>query len=241
MERLWASADSAYRAKLLAALPINSSARLLDVGCDDGAWTDQLRLKVAIPPDQVYGLEIVSERADLASAHGFDVRTGDLEERWPFADDSMDIVHANQVIEHVKRLDHFVEELKRVLVPQGLALVCTENLASWHNVGALALGYQPFSVTNISSLRPIGNRFALHAGEAPVGESWQHIHVVTLTALRDLFLAHGFVIESSWGAGYHPLPRRIASALAALDPRHAHFIAVAARTPEPSDTLGQPG
>jgi SAM-dependent methyltransferase len=241
MERLWASADSAYRAKLLATLPIDSSARLLDVGCDDGAWTDQLRLKVAIPPDQVYGLEIVSERADLASARGFDVRTGDLEGRWPFADDSMDIVHANQVIEHVKRLDHFVEELKRVLVPQGLALVCTENLASWHNVGALALGYQPFSVTNISSLRPIGNRFALHAGEAPLGESWQHIHVVTLTALRDLFLAHGLVIESSWGAGYHPLPGRIASALAALDPRHAHFIAVAARSPEPSDTLGQPG
>lgn len=241
MERLWASADSAYRAKLLATLPIDSSARLLDVGCDDGVWTDQLRLKVTIPPDQVYGLEIVSERADLASARGFDVRTGDLEGRWPFADDSMDIVHANQVIEHVKRLDHFVEELKRVLVPQGLALVCTENLASWHNVGALALGYQPFSVTNISSLRPIGNRFALHAGEAPVGESWQHIHVVTLTALRDLFLAHGLVIESSWGAGYHPLPGRIASALAALDPRHAHFIAVAARSPEPSDTLGRPG
>ena len=241
MERLWASADSAYRAKLLATLPIESSARLLDVGCDDGAWTDRLRLKVAIPPDQVYGLEIVPERADLARARGFDVRTGDLEGRWPFADDSMDIVHANQVIEHVKRLDHFVEELKRVLAPQGLALICTENLASWHNVGALALGYQPFSVTNISSLRPIGNRFALHAGEAPVGESWQHIHVVTLTALRDLFLAHGLVIESSWGAGYHPLPGRIASGLAALDPRHAHFIAVAARSPERADTLGRPG
>jgi SAM-dependent methyltransferase len=229
MERLWASADSAYRTKLLESLPVDPSVRLLDVGCDDGAWTEQLRQRVTAPPDQVHGLEIVSQRANLARARGFDVRAGDLEDRWPFADDSMDIVHANQIIEHVKRLDHFVEELNRVLVPGGLALVCTENLASWHNVGALALGYQPFSVTNISNLRPIGNRFALHAGEEPAGESWQHIHVVTLTALRDLFVAHGLVVESSWGAGYHPLPRRLASGLAALDPRHAHFIAIAAR------------
>jgi SAM-dependent methyltransferase len=232
MERLWASADSAYRAKLLETLPVDATARLLDVGCDDGAWTEQLRQRVTVPPDQVHGLEIVPQRANLARARGFDVRTDDIEGSWPFPDDSMDIVHANQVIEHVKRLDHFVEELKRVLAPQGLALVCTENLASWHNVGALALGYQPFSVTNISNLRPIGNRFALHAGEEPAGESWQHIHVVTLTALRDLFLAHGFAVESSWGAGYHPLPGRLASGLAALDPRHAHFIAVAARVPD---------
>jgi SAM-dependent methyltransferase len=232
MEHLWGGAEAAYRAKLLETLPVDPSARLLDVGCDDGAWTEELRQRLTIPAGRVYGLEIVPERAELARARGFDIRTGDLEGSWPFDDGSVKIVHANQVIEHVKRLDHFVEELKRVLAPNGLAIICTENLASWHNVGALALGYQPFSVTNISNLRPIGNRFALHAGEQPVGESWQHIHVVTLTALRDLFVAHGLAVESSWGVGYHPLPRRIASLLARIDPRHAHFIAVAARAPD---------
>jgi SAM-dependent methyltransferase len=229
MERLWNDAESAYRHKLLDTLTADPSARLLDVGCDDGFWTDEIRQKLGIPPDQVYGLEIVSERADLARARGFDVRSGDLEGSWPFEDGSVDIVHANQVIEHVKRLDHFVQETKRVLVPGGVALVCTENLASWHNLGALVLGFQPFSVTNISNLRPIGNPFALHAGEPPVGESWQHVHVVTLTALRDIFQAHGFELAASWGAGYHPFPGRVASGLAALDPRHAHFIAVLAR------------
>jgi SAM-dependent methyltransferase len=226
MERLWTDAESLCRRKILDSIRPDPSAVLLDVGCDDGAWTEQLRSRLGIPPAQTFGLEIVPERAELARARGFEIRTGDLEDRWPFDDRSFDVVHANQVIEHVKRLDHFVGEIKRVLVQDGSALVATENLASWHNVAALALGYQPFSVANISTLRPIGNRFALHAGELPAGESWQHVHVITLTALRDIFTAHGFTVESSWGAGYHPFPGLPARWLARLDPRHAHFIGV---------------
>jgi trans-aconitate methyltransferase len=102
MERLWADADAAYRARLVASLPTDPSLTLLDVGCDDGGWTDTLRQKLGIPPAQVFGLEIVDERAEAARSRGFDIRSGDLEERWPFDDSSMNVVHANQVIEHVK-------------------------------------------------------------------------------------------------------------------------------------------
>ena len=230
MERLWADAESAYRAKILDSLAADPSTRLLDVGCDDGTWTEEVRARLRVPPDQVHGLEIVPERAELARSRGFDVQTGDLDATWPFDDRSMDLVHANQVIEHVRRLDHFVAEIKRVLVPGGLTVVCTENLASWHNVAALTFGYQPFSLVNISAVRAIGNRFALHAGEQPGADSWQHVHVLTLTALRDVFLAHGLTIETFWGTGYHPLPGRLAAQLARLDPRHSHFVAVVART-----------
>jgi SAM-dependent methyltransferase len=229
MERLWADAEAAYRAKILDSLREDPSAVLLDVGCNDGSWTEELRGRIGNSPEQVRGLELVPERAGLARARGFDVRTGDLEQAWPFADGSIDVLHANQVIEHVKRVDHFVAELKRVLRAEGRAIVCTENLASWHNVAALVLGYQPFSLANISNVRPIGNRFALHSGEPPAGESLQHVNVMTLTALHDLFDAHGLTIESSWGTGYHPLSGRLAWRLAELDPRHAHFIGIVAR------------
>lgn len=229
MRKLWADAEDAYREEILAALPpANPSTVALDVGCDDGAWTEVVRERLAIPPGQVAGLEIVPERAALARDRGFDVRVGDIDRRWPFEDDSFDVVHANQVIEHVQRLDHFVDETLRVLRPGGRVLVCTENLASWHNVSALALGYQPFSLTNVSTQRPIGNPFALHAGENGSLESWQHVHVLSLLGLRDLFDAHGFAVTGAWGTGYHPFSGRLASWLATHDPRHAHFVGVAA-------------
>ena len=232
MERLWSDAERAYHARLLEALPTGPELTLLDVGCDDGEWTEELRQRIGTAENRVVGLEIVEKRAELARSRGFDIRRSDLDEPWPVDHSSIDIVHANQVIEHVKRLDHFVTEIRRVLVPGGLAVICTENLASWHNLGALVLGYQPFSSTNISNERPIGNPFALHAGEPNErGEPWQHIHVVTLIALRDIFAAHGFSVEGSWGTGYHPLPGRLGARLARLDPRHAHFIGVSVRAP----------
>jgi SAM-dependent methyltransferase len=230
MQRRWTDAETAYHAKILESLPQDPDVLLLDAGCDDGEWTEEVRRKLGVRPRQVYGLEIVDERAALARRRGFDVATGDLDEPWPFEDAAFDVVHANQVIEHVVRLDHFVAELRRVLACDGVAVVCTENLASWHNVAAVALGYQPFSLTNVSSVRPIGNRFALHAGEpSSLGESWQHVHVLTLAGLCDVFAAHGFGIVSSWGTGYYPFGKRVASVLAARDPRHAHFVGVIAR------------
>jgi SAM-dependent methyltransferase len=231
MERRWDEAESAYHAKILDALDPDPPAPLLDVGCDDGAWTEQLAQKLDLLADQVHGIELVAERAALARDRGFEITVSDLDLRWPFDDETFDVVHANQVIEHVQRLDHFMSELRRVLAPGGLAVVCTENLASWHNVGALALGYQPFSLTNVSDVRPIGNRFALHAGEQPAYETWQHVHVLTLAGLRDIFSAHGFEVEESWGTGYYPFPRRVSKYLSDRDPRHAHFIAVVARAP----------
>jgi len=229
MDRRWGEAEASYHEKILDSLDRNPSAVVLDVGCDDGAWTDEVRSWIGVPAHHVHGLELVDERAELARRRGFHVHTGDIEELWPFPDNYFDVVHANQVIEHVLQLDHFVTEIRRVLKPRGVAVVCTENLASWHNVGALALGYQPFSLTNVSNVRPIGNRFALHAGEQPEYESWQHVHVLTMSGLVDIFSAHGFTVTDSWGTGYYAVPRLLASPLASIDPKHAHFIAVVAR------------
>jgi len=228
-ERLYQAVDDEYRRRILELLPRGAAC-----GCSTwaattgsgrrrcaGAWAP----RPARPRDRDR-----PGAAAPARARGFEVRGGDLEERWPFEDASADVVHANQVIEHVKRLDHFVGEVRRVLAAGGVAVVCTENLASWHNVAALVLGLMPFSLTDISATGPVGNPFALHAGE-PVGrgESWQHIHVLTTVALRDLFAAHGFAVERTFAAGYYPAVGRLATALAARDPRHAHFIGIVAR------------
>jgi Methyltransferase domain len=69
MARLWADAESAYRARILETLPeADPSARLLDVGCDDGGWTEEVRRRLSVPANHVHGLEIVKVRADAARA-----------------------------------------------------------------------------------------------------------------------------------------------------------------------------
>lgn len=229
MERMWAGAERDYRRKLLASFEHDGAALLLDVGCDDGSWTEQVRRRLEIPVEQVHGLEIVPGRAELARGRGFHVRTGDLEDEWPFDRASFTVVHANQVIEHVKRLDHFAAEIGRVLQPGGRAVICTENLASWHNIAALLAGYMPFSLTNISTSGAIGNPFSLAMTPASeLDPAWFHTRVLTGVGLTQIFDLHGLSVIEQLASGYHPLPSPIAERIARRDFRHAAFIGVVA-------------
>ena len=230
MQRLYLEADHGYRDQILSLLPARPELRILDVVCDDGAWTSELARKAGAAPSQVAGIEILERRRQLALARGFDVRGADLDELWPFDDSSFDVVHANQVIEHVHGLDHFVSETRRVLAVGGQAIVCTENLASWHNIFALTMGWMPFSLSNISARGNVGNPLSLHMGEEPAhGDSWQHTRVLSLSGLRSIFQLHGMTVESVFASGYYPASGELSRALARRDARHAHFIGVAAR------------
>jgi SAM-dependent methyltransferase len=228
-QRLWDESERLYQQRLLDAVPALAEGRMLDVGCDDGAWTDEVRRRAGLPAEAVSGIEIVESRRELATRRGFTVKAADIEGPWPFDDGEFALVHANQVIEHVKRLDPFVTEIHRVLAPGGQVLICTENLASWHNIGALVAGWQPFSVTNISSTGAVGNPMALHDEAHEFGETWQHIHVVTLRALVELFEVHGLVVEHQFAAGYYPLRGHLGSWAASKNPGHGHFIGIRAR------------
>ena len=136
-------------------------------------------------------------------------------------------MHANQVIEHLSDTDTFVKETHRLLKPEGYAVVCTENLASWHNIFSLILGWQPFSLSNVCERRfQVGNPLAIHTGESPRNpSSWQHMRVFAYRGLREIFEEYGFEIERCVGSGYYPLP----SQLSKLDPRHAAFLTVKVR------------
>jgi SAM-dependent methyltransferase len=200
---------------------------LLDCGCDDGTWTVKLGERVGNA--SLSGIEIVEQRRLRAKERGIDARPGDLNDKFPFPDEAFDIVHANQVIEHLADTDNFIRETYRVLKPGGYTVICTENLASWHNIFALLLGWQPFSLSNVSErVFQIGNPLAIHSGEPGVNpKSWQHVRVFAYQGLLDIFAAHGFSVESCRGSGYYLLPSRCGR----VDPRHAAFLTMRVRKP----------
>jgi SAM-dependent methyltransferase len=227
--RAFSNAMDANLANIVALLEHAPSHALLDLGCDDGART--LELARAVATRDLHGVEVVEERAALARERGIKVSSVDLNKPLPYAAESFDVVVSNQVIEHLADTDTFVADTARVLRPGGYTIVSTENLASWHNIAALVVGWQPFSLTNVTSTRMgLGNPLAVHRHSDWRGEwreTWQHRRVFAYRGLTELLEAHGLEVEQVLGAGYYPLPRR----LARLDPRHAAFLAVKARRP----------
>lgn len=203
---------------------------LLDVGCGDGVFTRALATAARI--DEVHGIDTMPGRLDSAAAHDIRLQQGDLNERFDYADETFDIVVSNQVIEHLYDTDSFLSESWRVLKPGGLLIVSTENAASWHNVFALVLGWQPFSLTNVSRLRGgIGNPIALNAMNDGFEFPLQHHRIFSLRGLTELLAVHSFSKIGSAGSGYHPLPPQIGR----IDASHAHFICAYGTKPVPTE------
>ncbi|WP_372790522.1 class I SAM-dependent methyltransferase [Paraconexibacter sp.] len=198
--------------------------RLLDLGCFNGAFTADLAK--AAQATQVVGVEWLPQHAAEARRRGVDVAETDLNDPLPFPDDAFDLVHANQVIEHVRGTDNFLREVARVCAPGGRVLLATNNMSSWHNVASLALGFQPFP-NHVSDEFHVGNPLDPRRGlmHADIGQT--HVRVFTIRALKELAAVHGLETTSTYVSGYYPLRRRLARGAARVDPRHAAFMIVA--------------
>lgn len=203
----------------------DKKAKFLDLGCDDGKWTMEMAKRIST--NDVCGIEILPESVKKAKKNGVNVKKSNLNEKLPYRDCTFDIVHSNQVIEHLNDTDMFMDEIYRILKLGGYAVISTENLASWHNIFALVLGFIPFSLTNISSKKAtIGNPFAPHAGkEATVASSWQHMRIFTVYGLMDLAKLTGFKVEKVLASGYYPFGNLLSN----IDKRHAHFFVLKLR------------
>jgi methionine biosynthesis protein MetW len=202
LERIFHASMDQNRRDILATMRPQPGAALLDLGCGDGTFTNAIA--EAIGADRMCGIELLQELAERAQEKGIDVWSGDLNQTWPYPDDAFDVVHSNQVIEHVPRTDHFLREIRRVLKPDGFALVSTNNLASWHNVMSLVLGWQP-TPCHVSDEIMVGNP----ANPAEGGrnqQSYAHLRIFTGRALSQLAEHHGLRVDLARTSGYYPLP-----------------------------------
>ncbi len=220
-ERLFSSTEEENRRAILASLPGGRGGSLLDLGPGDGAFT--ARVAERIGAERVVGVELIEEQAAIARTRGIDLRVADLDRGLPFEDGEFGLVHANQVIEHVRRTDLFLKELSRVLAPGGLACISTNNLASWHNIVSLVLGYQPMPM-HVSDEVILGNPLNPEHRQLHRDLGRTHLRLFTARALRELCTHHGLEPLQVKTVGYYPLPPRLARLALRVDPAHGAFL-----------------
>jgi SAM-dependent methyltransferase len=221
LERTFRATEEENRRAILRMLPAGLGGALLDLGTHAGAFAERVAARVGA--ERTVGVEFLEEHAEAARARGIDVVSADLDEGLPFADGEFRLVHANQVIEHVRRTDVFLGEIHRVLSPGGLACISTNNLASWHNVVSLALGFQPAPM-HVSDEVIVGNPLDPYHGQPHEDLGQTHLRLFTARALAELCAHHGLERIELRTAGYYPLPPALGRVAARLDRLHGAFL-----------------
>ncbi len=183
---------------LALALPYAS---VLDLGAGHG--DDLLIARRVSPAAAIHAIEVYPEYATELRAKGIDVHAINIErDSLPFPDRSIDIIIANQVLEHVKELFWIFHQISRVLPVGGSMVLGVPNLASLHNRLLLAAGIQP----------------------SPIKSNSAHIRGYTkgdvLNFLNTCFPS-GYRLRHFGGSNFYPFPPFLARPLARVFPSMA--------------------
>jgi len=210
---------------------------LLDVGCADGAFLfDYLDYR----PERFCGIEASPSLKEKAEKRGIEVLAVDLNGIWPYPDNSFDVVHSAQVIEHLHNTRLFTQEILRVLKPGGTAVVTSENLTSFLNLGAMALGYTPFTLMRCCGWylgNPLGLHYKEHVEEGvPITDPAYagvtgHVRALSVLQAKELFELVGFSAVEVSSLGLMPLPDWLGRRLERIMYRRGHLLLVQARKP----------
>lgn len=163
-----------------------SPGKLLDIGCGDGGFSCQFLREGW----EVWGVDLSEEQLQKARTKGVQAHWQDVSHGLDFPDGSFTTVVASEVIEHLVDTDRLLEEIWRVLKPNGTLLLTTANLASLNNRLRLPLGMYPTFM------------------DYSVREGVGHVRYYTMPILRRQLVGHGFVIQIESGSHIPLIPTR---------------------------------
>jgi len=123
-------------------------------------------------------------------------------ERFPLANESVDIIIANQILEHVKEIYWIFHEITRLLRLGGSLIIGVPNLAAFHNRILLFMGRQPTPI-QVASAHIRG--YTHHGFLKFLNSCWEG----------------GYVEKDFKGSNFYPFPPLIAKPLASIWPNFA--------------------
>ena len=190
---------------------VNAFPVIVDLGA--GGGVDLGIARSVHPTAEIHAVECWPPYVNSLSGMGITVHQIDIErDALPFANGTVDIIIANQVLEHTKDIFWIFHEISRVLKVGGSLIVGVPNLASLHNRILLALGRQPSAIQSASA----------------------HVRGFTkpdLVRFCGTCFAGGFELSDFGGSNFYPFPPVIAKPLAKLLPSFSwgiffHFVKI---------------
>jgi 2-polyprenyl-3-methyl-5-hydroxy-6-metoxy-1,4-benzoquinol methylase len=171
-----------------------SGKTILDIGCSRGQLLERFRCYEGV---ELLGIELDPSDRDEARARGIavtehqiNVYDGDqITARLGCDSESVDLVLAAEIIEHVVDTQGFLAEIYRVLRPGGAVLVSTPNVLWWKYRLDLLLGRYP-------DLLDYRLRY---------GTDFGHVRVFTPALLRELTTEAGFRLARMAGKRLGPI------------------------------------
>ncbi|SIO49024.1 class I SAM-dependent methyltransferase [Chitinophaga niabensis] len=180
---------------------VSSPKTLLDLGA--GSGNDLLIGKSIHPEATLTGVECYEPNIEKLNKLGiYTVKLNIEKDCLPFENESIDVVMANQILEHCKEIWWITHEVSRVLKVGGSFIVGVPNLASFHNRILLLFGRQPTCIQNNSA----------HVRGYTKKDFLNFLNGVQ----EDLYKLQGFK-----GSNFYPFPPLIAKTLSSILPTHS--------------------
>lgn len=174
---------------------------VLDLGGGHGA--DLMTVRANHESARLHAIDSNIHYSRVLRERGITVHNINLENtRIPFDDKSVDLIIANQILEHTKEIFWIFHEVTRTLKVGGYFYIGLPNLASLHNRLLLLLGKQPTSIQN----------------------STAHVRGYTKSDFVNFLETcwpRGYSVKKFAGSNFYPLPATLAKTAAILMPNAA--------------------
>lgn len=172
-----ARANSKLENRDIKALNFLCGKLILDVGCGSGVLSSHIQKNLNA---KVIGVDFSPAALKVAKSKGIECYKIDIEEGLPDKwKDKFDSVIISEVLEHIFDTDFVIEQIKKVLKPDGILVLTIPNICRLPYRGLMMFGYAP--------------RFAVEY--RATGKEAGHIRAFDIHRIKNLLEDHKFKIE----------------------------------------------